>query len=129
MGSCISSQHKKLPPAMVDDSTSASVSRSGSWSERWVAKKEKQRLKKNEKATRLMRGGAGLFSRRQPFHNGEDENGDAAANGALTSLDELSGLPDRMYLNGASEVASIYTQQGKKGTNQDAMIVCEVLIF
>ncbi|XP_078163393.1 putative protein phosphatase 2C 66 isoform X2 [Carex rostrata] len=120
MGSCVSSQ-RKLPPAMVDNS-SASVSRSGSWSERWVAKKEKQRMKKNEKA-RLR--GSGMFSRRQLFHDGDDENGDVAANGALTSLDELSGVSGRMYLNGASEVASLYTQQGKKGTNQDAMIVCE----
>ncbi|KAG0456539.1 hypothetical protein HPP92_024327 [Vanilla planifolia] len=30
-----------------------------------------------------------------------------------------------MFLNGASSVASIFTQQGKKGTNQDAMIVWE----
>ncbi|KAJ3707465.1 hypothetical protein LUZ61_011170 [Rhynchospora tenuis] len=106
MGSCMSS-HPEPPPAMPGDS-STSVSRSASWSERWVAKKEKQRVKRNDKA-RLR--GAG--------------DGDAAANGALTSLDELSGVSGRMYLNGASEVASIYTQQGKKGTNQDAMVVCE----
>lgn len=83
-------------------------------------------MKKNEKA-RLR--GSGIFSRRQLFHDEDDGNGDAAANGALTSLDELSGVSGRMYLNGASEVASLYTQQGKKGTNQDAMIVCEVLIL
>ncbi|XP_030472263.1 probable protein phosphatase 2C 33 [Syzygium oleosum] len=30
-----------------------------------------------------------------------------------------------MFLNGSSEVASLFTVQGKKGTNQDAMIVWE----
>ncbi|KAJ4811118.1 Protein phosphatase 2C family protein [Rhynchospora pubera] len=115
MGSCMST-HPQPPPAMPGDS-SASVSRSASWSERWVAKKEKQRVKRNDKARQR---GAGLFSRAQSLHDGD---GDAAANGALTSLDELSGVSGRMYLNGASEVASIYTQQGKKGTNQDAMVV------
>ena len=36
-------------------------------------------------------------------------------------------MPGRLYLNGASEVACLHTQQGKKGTNQDAMLVWEVL--
>ncbi|XP_076954446.1 putative protein phosphatase 2C 33 [Bidens hawaiensis] len=39
--------------------------------------------------------------------------------------DHLHRVPGRMFLNGSSEVASLYTQQGKKGTNQDAMIVWE----
>ncbi|KAM7273799.1 hypothetical protein ACFE04_028463 [Oxalis oulophora] len=37
----------------------------------------------------------------------------------------LHRIPGRMHLNGSSEVASIFTQQGKKGTNQDAMLVWE----
>lgn len=37
----------------------------------------------------------------------------------------LHRIPGRMFLNGASDVASLFTQQGKKGTNQDAMIVWE----
>ncbi|KAJ0846701.1 putative protein-serine/threonine phosphatase [Helianthus annuus] len=37
----------------------------------------------------------------------------------------LHRIPGRMFLNGSSEFASLYTQQGKKGTNQDAMIVWE----
>ncbi|XP_057471842.1 probable protein phosphatase 2C 33 [Actinidia eriantha] len=37
----------------------------------------------------------------------------------------LHRIPGRMFLNGSSEVASLFTQQGKKGTNQDAMIVWE----
>lgn len=40
--------------------------------------------------------------------------------------EQLYRIPGRMFLNGASDVASMFTQQGKKGTNQDAMIVWEV---
>ncbi|KAM0061618.1 putative protein-serine/threonine phosphatase [Helianthus debilis subsp. tardiflorus] len=39
--------------------------------------------------------------------------------------DHLHRIPGRMFLNGSSEVASLFTQQGKKGTNQDAMVVWE----
>ncbi|KAK9141132.1 hypothetical protein Scep_010813 [Stephania cephalantha] len=39
--------------------------------------------------------------------------------------EQLHRIPGRMFLNGASDVASLFTQQGKKGTNQDAMIVWE----
>nr|AAL32574.1 putative protein phosphatase-2C (PP2C) [Arabidopsis thaliana] len=37
----------------------------------------------------------------------------------------LNQVPGRMFLNGSTEVACIYTQQGKKGPNQDAMVVWE----
>ncbi|XP_060182964.1 probable protein phosphatase 2C 33, partial [Lycium barbarum] len=37
----------------------------------------------------------------------------------------LRRTPGRFFLNGSSEVASLFTQQGKKGTNQDAMLVWE----
>ncbi|XP_076931137.1 putative protein phosphatase 2C 33 [Bidens hawaiensis] len=39
--------------------------------------------------------------------------------------EQLHRIAGRMFLNGSSEVASLFTQQGKKGTNQDAMIVWE----
>ncbi|KAM2892862.1 hypothetical protein COP2_010966 [Malus domestica] len=39
--------------------------------------------------------------------------------------EQLHRIPGRMFLNGSSEAASLFTQQGKKGTNQDAMIVWE----
>ncbi|KAK8933692.1 putative protein phosphatase 2C 33 [Platanthera zijinensis] len=39
--------------------------------------------------------------------------------------DQLHKIPGRMFLNGASGIASLFSQQGKKGTNQDAMIVWE----
>ncbi|XP_020261551.1 probable protein phosphatase 2C 33 [Asparagus officinalis] len=41
------------------------------------------------------------------------------------SDEALRKIPGRMFLNGASGIASMFTQQGKKGTNQDAMIVWE----
>lgn len=39
--------------------------------------------------------------------------------------EQLRKIPGRIFLNGATDAASIFTQQGKKGTNQDAMIVWE----
>ena len=39
---------------------------------------------------------------------------------------ELHLISGRMFLNGASNIACLYTQQGKKGTNQDAILVWEV---
>lgn len=37
----------------------------------------------------------------------------------------LHHIPGRLLANGATSVACLHTQQGKKGTNQDAMIVWE----
>ncbi|XP_030536603.2 probable protein phosphatase 2C 33 [Rhodamnia argentea] len=37
----------------------------------------------------------------------------------------LHRIPGRMFLNGSTDVASLFTKQGKKGVNQDAMIVWE----
>ncbi|XP_010485601.1 PREDICTED: probable protein phosphatase 2C 33 isoform X2 [Camelina sativa] len=37
----------------------------------------------------------------------------------------LHHVPGRMFLNGSSDAACIFTQQGKKGPNQDAMVVWE----
>jgi hypothetical protein len=47
---------------------------------------------------------------------------------SAAASDEGELLPEngRMVMNGASKVACLYTQQGKKGTNQDAMVVWEV---
>lgn len=39
---------------------------------------------------------------------------------------ELRAIPGRIAGNGACAVASLYTMQGKKGVNQDAMIFWEV---
>lgn len=43
--------------------------------------------------------------------------------------DQIHRIPGRMFLNGSSNEASLFTQQGKKGTNQDAMVVWEVYLF
>ncbi|PKU67486.1 putative protein phosphatase 2C 18 [Dendrobium catenatum] len=40
--------------------------------------------------------------------------------------DQLHRIPGRMCLNGESNIASLFSQQGKKGINQDAMIVWEI---
>ncbi|XP_010069369.2 probable protein phosphatase 2C 33 [Eucalyptus grandis] len=37
----------------------------------------------------------------------------------------LYRIPGRIFLNGSSDAASLFTRQGKKGINQDAMIVWE----
>ncbi|GLT75651.1 hypothetical protein SLA2020_473560 [Shorea laevis] len=39
--------------------------------------------------------------------------------------ERLHRIPGRLFLNGSSDIASLFTQQGKKGANQDAMIVWE----
>ncbi|CAL9132217.1 unnamed protein product [Musa textilis] len=39
--------------------------------------------------------------------------------------EQLHRIPGRMFLNGSSGVASLFSQQGRKGPNQDAMIVWE----
>lgn len=38
----------------------------------------------------------------------------------------LAVVPGRIFANSASNHACIFTQQGRKGTNQDAMVVWEV---
>ena len=38
----------------------------------------------------------------------------------------LHRVPGRLFLNGFSDVASLFSKQGKKGVNQDAMIAWEV---
>eukprot|EP00252_Welwitschia_mirabilis_P009667 TRINITY_DN2238_c0_g2_i2.p1 TRINITY_DN2238_c0_g2~~TRINITY_DN2238_c0_g2_i2.p1 ORF type:complete len:274 (+),score=46.63 TRINITY_DN2238_c0_g2_i2:125-946(+) len=49
-----------------------------------------------------------------------------STNSACTAKsDDLGKIPGRMLANGASQIASMFTQQGRKGTNQDAMIVWE----
>lgn len=45
--------------------------------------------------------------------------------GGLVDERALQLIPGRLCGNGASSICSLYTQQGKKGTNQDAMIVWE----
>lgn len=48
---------------------------------------------------------------------------DLKGGGEVEGVQEVSG---RLISSGSSEIACLYTQQGKKGTNQDAMLVFEV---
>ena len=66
-------------------------------------------------ASKKGRSGGGTGRRRRPGGSSLD-----------SEQQRLHKIPGRMFLNGASSVASLFTQQGKKGTNQDAMIVWEV---
>ncbi|RRT62631.1 hypothetical protein B296_00042233 [Ensete ventricosum] len=88
----------------------ASSSRARSSSQSWKARKKLQ----EQEGTK---GEGGGWGGRWPAA--------ASVFGDLRE-DELHRLPDRSFLNGATEAACLYTQQGKKGTNQDAMIVWEV---
>ncbi|KAJ0231775.1 protein phosphatase 2C 18 [Hirschfeldia incana] len=47
---------------------------------------------------------------------------DLKGGGEVEGVQEVSG---RLISNGSSEIACLYTQQGRKGTNQDAMLVFE----
>ncbi|PSR95322.1 Protein like [Actinidia chinensis var. chinensis] len=46
----------------------------------------------------------------------------------VTTLQHLSSIPNRIFTNGKSRSSCIFTQQGRKGINQDAMIVWEDFI-
>ncbi|KAK6934709.1 PPM-type phosphatase-like domain [Dillenia turbinata] len=62
-----------------------------------------------------------------PFISGIGSNrrGGDGGGGVVVMEHELHRVPGRMFLNGASEVSCLFTQQGRKGTNQDAMLVWE----
>lgn len=100
MGSCVSSQS----PAMVITAGRAPISsgrsvKSKKWTKQGAEKKKKR--------------GGGFFDRK------------AVSGGGAEDAEELHFIPGRMLVNGSSEVTSLFTQQGKKGANQDAMIVWE----
>lgn len=42
------------------------------------------------------------------------------------ALQHLPTIPNRVFMNGKSRASCIFTQQGRKGINQDAMVVWEV---
>ncbi|KAJ7948278.1 putative Protein phosphatase-2c [Quillaja saponaria] len=46
----------------------------------------------------------------------------------VVSLQHLTSIPNRIFTNGKSRTSCIFTQQGRKGINQDAMIVWEDFI-
>ena len=42
------------------------------------------------------------------------------------SIQHLNSIPNRLVYNGKTRNSCIFTQQGRKGINQDAMVVWEV---
>lgn len=44
----------------------------------------------------------------------------------MIDLRHLASVPNRIFSNGKSRSSCVFTQQGQKGINQDAMIVWEV---
>ncbi|XAR56864.1 Phosphoprotein phosphatase [Bertholletia excelsa] len=56
---------------------------------------------------------------------GKFGGGGGNAGGGRAAADELLQIPGRLFGNSSTSIASLYTQQGKKGINQDAMIVWE----
>lgn len=59
----------------------------------------------------------GLFGQRRTKRTFSDH---------VISLQHLTSIPNRIFMNGKSRTSCIFTQQGRKGINQDAMIVWEV---
>ena len=47
----------------------------------------------------------------------------------IATLKHLSSIPNRVFMNGKSQSSCLFTRQGRKGINQDAMIVWEVSFF
>lgn len=62
---------------------------------------------------------------RKRKNNSKKRLGSRASSFEYWRNEPLHRIPGRIFLNGSSEVASLFTQQGKKGTNQDAMVVWE----
>ncbi|KAJ0986982.1 hypothetical protein J5N97_005338 [Dioscorea zingiberensis] len=102
MGSCLSLHS----PAAASPSSGVGLA-----SKKGKKKKRKQRREKEK-------GVGGLFEKKLVADSGGGGDGEMVE-------EELHRLPGRMFLNGSSGVACLFTQQGRKGTNQDAMIVWE----
>lgn len=65
--------------------------------------------------TTAERQGSGRRRRPRDFNSGGE-------------IDEIQQVVGRLVGNGSSEIACLHTQQGRKGTNQDAMLVWEVCV-
>ncbi|PKA51234.1 putative protein phosphatase 2C 6 [Apostasia shenzhenica] len=112
MGSCISSH---APAAAAPAGTTFSGEHIFSGSSGSMMNSMRWREWKKKKVEEKKKGGRSLFNWKS-FVSDRD-GGDMEK--------ELHRVPDRMFENGASEIACLFTQQGKKGVNQDAMIVWE----
>ena len=59
------------------------------------------------------------------YHRSRSKRRNGSRSSSFGDL-SLHRIPGRVFGNGFTDFASLFTQQGKKGTNQDAMIVWEV---
>ncbi|KAI8556083.1 hypothetical protein RHMOL_Rhmol05G0224600 [Rhododendron molle] len=69
--------------------------------------------------------GSPLGIRKRPKGSKKRPGGSRNSSFEYRKEEQLHRIPGRIFLNGSTEAASLFTQQGKKGTNQDAMIVWE----
>ncbi|CAN6556251.1 unnamed protein product [Malus baccata var. baccata] len=76
---------------------------------------EQSKVDYADDASPKARGGSKRWKRKKP--RGEQVD--------CRDLGHQIDIPGRLIGNGSSKVACLYTQQGKKGTNQDAMLVWE----
>ncbi|XP_043689771.1 probable protein phosphatase 2C 66 [Telopea speciosissima] len=110
MGSCYSSRRKRDVEEALDSlgCSSASPTLSRRWNS-WILKNNPNKKRKNSSG--------------DPYTSGSV---DFSFLGKIdASEQELHRIAGRMFVNGASDVACLFTQQGRKGTNQDAMLVWE----
>ncbi|KAF0896019.1 hypothetical protein E2562_018151 [Oryza meyeriana var. granulata] len=105
MGSCLSSD---LP-------SPAGAGASPGWPQRWRKKRGRER-------NGAVNGG--VFSIGVGVGKKVLGGGGGGGGGEMTE-EELAQVEGRMCVNGASAAACLHTQQGRKGTNQDAMVVWE----
>lgn len=111
MGSCYSSISEKRMGTVevVNSSCTCASTTSNSSSPNYNSNNENKIEKKKNKKRNKRRW--------------KKTSASASDEGELTGL-EQSG---KLVMNGATKIACLYTQQGKKGTNQDAMLIWEVL--
>jgi hypothetical protein len=69
-----------------------------------------------------------VLGRRQRKRESQKQVMEALANEGKRDV-LLAMTPGRMFRIGASDAACLFTQQGRKGTNQDAMLVWEVRLW
>lgn len=111
MGACVSSNAAAERKAGVLPAAGGGLLRTDSLralSKRWSSRRWRKRDAKNEREV------------------GRVVDLRLLSKGGSFGDEELQRVTGRMFANGSSSVACLYTQQGKKGTNQDAMIVWEV---
>ncbi|PKA50490.1 putative protein phosphatase 2C 66 [Apostasia shenzhenica] len=113
MGLCMSSR----APAVAATAAGAPISGEGglSGSSGLTIKSKRWREWKKKGSEEEKKKGRGLFDWKASVSGGKTE----------AVEEDLRSVPGRMFQNGVSKVACLFTQQGKKGINQDAMIVWE----